>query len=167
MPNDPSEERARPPAPAPPPGPALALGYAGLLPPLTGIVARLGENVIAAPAYRATPLLLAGGLIYGGLILSFLGGMWWGAACARPQGTALRKWLTLSVMPSLVALLCLVAGIANARGAGALLGLALVTTLLVDRSLVSEGMVPSWWMRLRAPLSFGLAAEMIAIGLLA
>lgn len=160
MPNDPSEDPVRP------PGPASALGYAGLLPPLAGIVARVGENVTSVPAFRATPLLLAGGLIYGGLILSFLGGMWWSAACARREGAALRKWLTLSVMPSIVALLCLVASIANARAGGALLGLALVTTLLVDGSLVAEGLVPGWWMRLRAPLSFGLAAEMIAIGLL-
>ena len=149
-----------------PPMSALVLGYAGLLPPLAGIVARSLELATGHPPTRASALLLVGGLIYGGLILSFLGGTWWGAACARRQGPALRRWLVVSVMPSLVALLCLVAGIANARG-GALLALALATTPLVDRTLAIEGLVPRWWMALRLPLSFGLALEMLALAMLA
>lgn len=150
-----------------PPAPALALGYAGLLPPLPGIVLRASELMTSAGTGRLTVLLLVGGLIYGGLILSFLGGMWWGAACARPQGPALRPWLRLAVMPSLLALLGLAACVSNAKVGGALLAVALVTTLLVDRKLVVNAMVPDWWMALRVPLSCGLAAEMIATGLLA
>ena len=146
---------------------ALALGYAGLLPPLAGIAARALEWATGHPTMRLSALLLVGGLIYGGLILSFLGGTWWGAASARREGAALRRWLTLSVMPSLVALLCLVAGLGNARGGGALLGIALLLTLLVDRSLVAERLVPPWWMRLRVPLSIGLAAEMLVLAMLA
>lgn len=150
-----------------PPVSAAVLGYAGLLPPLAGIAARGLEWVTGHPTTQASALLLVGGLLYGGLILSFLGGTWWGAACARRDGAALRRWLTLSVMPSLVALLCLVAGLGNARGGGALLGIALLLTLLVDRSLVAERLVPGWWMRLRVPLSVGLAAEMLVLAMLA
>ena len=150
-----------------PPASALALGYAGLLPPLAGIALRGAEWATGHPTTQASALLLVGGLLYGGLILSFLGGTWWGAASARREGPALRRWLTLSVMPSLVALLCLVAGLGNARGGGALLGVALLLTLLVDRSLVAERLVPGWWMRLRVPLSIGLAAEMLVLAMLA
>ena len=150
-----------------PPASATALGYAGLLPPLAGIVARGVEWATGHPTTRLSAMLLVGGLLYGGLILSFLGGTWWGAASARRDGAALRRWLTLSVMPSLVALLCLVAGLNNARGGGALLAVALLLTLLVDRSLVAERLVPSWWMRLRVPLSIGLAAEMLVLAMLA
>lgn len=150
-----------------PPASALALGYAGLLPPLAGIAARGLEWMTGHPTTQLSALLLVGGLLYGGLILSFLGGMWWGAACVRAQGSALRRWLKIAVMPTLVALLCLVAGLGNARGGGALLGVALLLTLLVDRTLVAERLVPPWWMKLRAPLSVGLAAEMLVLALLA
>jgi hypothetical protein len=139
----------------------LALGYAGLLPPLAGIAARLSGSV--PPDAPVVGLLLLGGLLYGGLILSFLGGMWWGAACAARRGAALRPWLTLAVMPSLIALAALMAGVHAPRVAGALLAIALVASLLVDRKLVQNDMVPDWWMVLRVPLSLGLAAEMVAL----
>lgn len=146
------------------PPPALALGLAGLLPPLVGIVLRVSGS--APGDARFVALLLAAGMIYGGLILSFIGGIWWGAACARRDGAALRPWLTLAVMPSLIALTALVASLFNPRVGGAILAVALVATLLGDRRLVQNGMVPGWWMRLRVPLSLGLAAEMIVIGVL-
>ena len=152
-------------APVRPPPSALALGLAGLLPPLVGIVLRITGS---APAdARIVSLLLAGGMIYGGLILSFIGGIWWGAACARRDGRALRPWLTLAVMPSLIALTALVASLFNPRVGGAVLAVALVGTLLGDRRLVQNRMVPAWWMRLRVPLSLWLAAEMIMVGLIA
>ena len=147
-----------------PPVAAFALGAAGLLPPLPGIVLRLVDG--GGATGQASGMLLLAGLVYGGLVLSFLGGMWWGAACARRSGPALRPWLQLAVMPSLLALLALAACVSNAKVGGALLGVALVATLLVDRKLVANAMVPDWWMRLRAPLSLGLAVEMIAAGLL-
>lgn len=146
-----------------PPLAVLALGYAGLLPPLPGIVLRASD---LWPDPQLSGMLLLLGLVYGGLILSFLGGMWWGAACARREGAALSAWLQLAVMPSLLALLALAACVGNARIGGALLAVALVATLLVDRKLVANGIVPGWWMRLRVPLSCGLAAEMIVAGLL-
>ncbi|HZF43401.1 MAG TPA: DUF3429 domain-containing protein [Sphingomonadaceae bacterium] len=146
-----------------PPLSVLAFGYAGLLPPLAGFAARLSGSV--PPDAPVVSLLLLGGLLYGGLILSFLGGMWWGAACATRHGAALRPWLTLAVMPSLIALAALMAGVHAPRVAGALLAIALVASLLVDRRLVQNGMVPDWWMVLRVPLSLGLAAEMIVLGL--
>ena len=35
---------------------------------------------------------------------------------------------------------------------------------IVDRKLVADAMVPSSWMRLRLPLSFGLAVQMLMLG---
>lgn len=151
--------------PVRPPLPALALGLCGLLPPLFGIVLRITGS--APVDGRIVALLLAAGMIYGALILSFIGGIWWGTACARRNGAALRPWLTLAVMPSLIALTALVASLFNPRVGGAVLAVALVATLLGDRRLVQNGMVPAWWMRLRVPLSLGLAAEMIVVGLIA
>ncbi len=148
-----------------PPLPALALGFAGLLPPLAGIGLRLAGST--PPDMRLVALLLAGGMLYGGLILSFIGGIWWGAACARRDRAALRPWLTLAVMPSLIALAALFASMFNPRVGGAILAVALVATLLGDRRLVQNAMVPPWWMRLRVPLSLALAAEMVAVGLIA
>ena len=147
-----------------PPRSVLALGYAGLLPPLAAIVVWLSGSV--PPDAPFLGVLLIGGLLYGGLILSFLGGMWWGAACAGRQGAALRPWLTLAVMPSLIALAALLAGIHNPRVGGASLSVALAATLLVDQRLLQNGLVPDWWMSLRVPLSLGLAAEMIILGLI-
>ena len=80
-----------------PPVAALLLGYAGLLPPIIGIAWRLID-----PAKGGAANALA--LFYAALILSFLGGMWWGAATARVSGAALTLWLAVAVMPSLVAL---------------------------------------------------------------
>jgi len=147
-----------------PPPSVLLLGYAGLLPPLAAIVVRLSGSV--PPDAPVVGILLLGALLYGGLILSFLGGMWWGAACAGRTGRSLRPWLTLAVMPSLIALAALLATIHNARVGGGLLSVALVATLLVDRRLVQNGLVPDWWMALRVPLSLGLAAEMITLGMI-
>lgn len=147
------------------PFPVLALGFAGLLPPLVSILLRLAGSVPLDPT--TVSLLLAAAMLYGGLILSFIGGIWWGVACARRDGAALRPWLTLAVMPTLIALAALVASMFNPRVGGAMLAVALVATLLGDRRLVQNRMVPDWWMRLRMPLSLGLAAEMIVVGLIA
>ena len=64
-----------------PPVVASLLGYAGLLPPIIAVAVRLID-----PAKGGMMLALA--LFYAALILSFLGGMWWGAVSARvwPNG---------------------------------------------------------------------------------
>ena len=74
---------------------ALLLGYAGVLP-----FAALAMGYVIGE-YAAA---LQGFLLYGGLILSFLGGVRWGAA-ASPQPSS--RALALSVLPSLWAFACL------------------------------------------------------------
>ncbi|TKW73462.1 MAG: DUF3429 family protein [Staphylococcus hominis] len=104
--------------------------------------------------------------VYAALILSFLGGLWWGLAAAAASPP---RWVWLAaVLPSLWALAALAAGLAGGSTMLALLPLAaaILLTPLLDRRLVSEGMAPHWWMRLRIPLSLGLGLLTAIAGLL-
>ena len=96
---------------------------------------------------------------YAALILSFLGGLWWGLAARSPDGPPDWVWLA-AVTPSLVALATAVPWAIGAEWPApslVVLALALLASLLVDRRLVAEGLAPAWWMSLRIPLSAGLA----------
>lgn len=137
--------------------PAFFLGYAGLLP----AVAALGVAALAPPEWRE--LAFRAGALYAGLILSFLGGAWWGLAT---RAGASRAWplYILSVVPSLAALALLLLLTPDRL---ILLGALIAVTLPVDRMLVREGLAPANWMRLRIPLSLGLAAATIGLGLVA
>lgn len=151
---------ASPVAPVRPPVAASLLGYAGLLPPMVAIAVRVID-----PAKGGMMLALA--LLYAALILSFLGGMWWGAAAARVSGAALTLWLAVAVVPTLVALAAGAVLFASVVSAAAIVAAGLLGSLLVDMALVRVGHVPPWWMKLRIPLSVGLAALTLLAGLLA
>ncbi|KQM36403.1 DUF3429 domain-containing protein [Sphingomonas sp. Leaf10] len=143
-----------------PPIAAMLLGYAGLLPPIIAVAVRLID-----PAKGGMMLALA--LFYAALILSFLGGMWWGAVSARVSGAALSLWLAIAVVPSLVALAAGAVLFASVLSAAAIVAAGLLGSLLVDMALIRAGHVPTWWMKLRVPLSVGLAALTLLTGLLA
>jgi hypothetical protein len=143
-----------------PPIAAMLLGYAGLLPPIIAVAVRLID-----PAKGGMMLALA--LFYAALILSFLGGMWWGAVSARVSGAALSLWLAIAVVPSLVALAAGAVLFASVLSAAAIVAAGLLGSLLVDMALIRAGHVPPWWMKLRVPLSVGLAALTLLTGLLA
>lgn len=137
--------------------PAFLLGYAGLIPAAAAFaVAAFGPPDWRELAYRA-------GALYAGLILSFLGGAWWGLAT---RASANRAWpiYVLSVVPSLAALALLMLLTPDRL---LLMGALIALTLPVDRLLLAEGLAPRNWMRLRVPLSLGLAAATIALGLVA
>ena len=144
------------------PVPALVLGAAGLLPPLLAIFARLSAGG-GVPLARFAMLL---GLGYVSLILSFLGGLWWGLAASRLSSDRIGAALALSVVPTLVAFGLQVASGWYPHVAAILLAAALLATLLVDRRLVATGFAPRWWMRLRLPLSAGLAAMTLGLAAL-
>lgn len=140
---------------------ARRLGLAGLLPQLA-VVAVLIEGDIGA---RFSALAL--GYAYAALILSFLGGLWWGLAAraARPP-----DWLwAAAVVPSLVALASAWPWAVGKPWPGPsliVLGGALIGSLAIDARLARAGLAPSWWMALRVPLSLGLGALTIASALL-
>ncbi len=142
-----------------PPLSALLLGYAGLLPPAIGIALRLVDPVRGGMANALA-------LLYAALILSFLGGMWWGIAAARVSGAALGMLLGIAVVPTLIALAAGAVLFASVVSGAAILAAGLLGSLLVDMALVRAGHAPMWWMRLRVPLSVGLAALTLVAGLL-
>jgi hypothetical protein len=137
---------------------AFALGFAGLLPQVAAFV-----SAVLGDEYRIGAFLA---YAYGSLILSFLGGMWWGFAMRREEGQG--RLAAVAVVPSLAALAIGVA--TSVRGTHALslvlLGSAILLTLPVDRHLVRTGEAPANWMRLRVPLSVGLGGLTILAGLL-
>lgn len=135
----------------PPPLPRW-LGLAGLLPQMAVVAVVLSGNA----GWRFSALSL--GYAYAALILSFLGGLWWGlgAAAARPP-----EWLWVAaIAPSLVALSSAVPWALGEPWPGpslAILGLALIAALPVDLALSRRGLAPPWWLALRLPLSLGLS----------
>jgi hypothetical protein len=129
------------------PLPALLLGFAGLIPPigLTAVASLdLGLFAPSMPGFVLT---------YAAVILSFLGGTWWGFVSRQERpGWVL---LGISIMPALAGW----AAIFSFQPPAALFALAgaLVATLAVDALLVRRRLAPGWWMKLRVPLSLLLA----------
>ncbi|QZH75551.1 MAG: DUF3429 domain-containing protein [Erythrobacter sp.] len=141
---------------------ARFLGLTGLLPQFTCAAA-----VWVGPAeWRWTALAI--GWAYAALILSFLGGMWWGLAAAAPdQARRAPAWIWIAaVSPSLIALGTFVPWVVGERWPGpslVVLALAILASPLVDIRLVT--IRPAWWMALRLPLSAGLGAATLALAL--
>jgi uncharacterized membrane protein len=137
----------------------LILGYAGLLPQVAAVATCFfgGSSDIG-------PMFAFG---YATLILSFLGGIWWGLAMsAREAQGRIACW---AVIPSLFAAAVILLSIGHVLAMGwalVLLGCAVMLTLLADRRLVEAHVAPDGWMALRVPLSIGLGALTILCGIL-
>lgn len=138
---------------------ARALGLSGLLPLLAVVLVLFVDD---DPANRRDMLGL--GLLYAALILSFLGGLWWGLAAAAQRSPPGWVW-GVAVVPSLyvwVPLGLVWLGLMAPAVALGIIGAGLWMALLVDRALVRLGLAPGWWMRLRVPLSLGLGGLSMA-----
>ncbi|WP_349359835.1 DUF3429 domain-containing protein [Stappia sp.] len=140
---------------APAPDWSQALGYAGLIPflagaaALTAIAMTLRDVALAAAISSAV-------IVYGAVILSFLGGVRWGVAVAR--GDADGRVFALSVVPSLIGW-----GAALLPAPWALLVLAAGFMLqgAWDVKTASEGGLPAWYARLRRHLTVIVAASLL------
>lgn len=123
----------------------LALGYAGVL-PFALLAAALALD---APG---SARLAAAFLLYSALILSFLGGIRWGAAAAGFAGWQAYVW---AVLPSLWAFGCLM--LADERGAlwGLLGGFVALGAVDVVRPPPGQ---PRWMASLRLRLTLAVAA---------
>ena len=135
------------------------LGYGGLLP--FGALALL---LVLEGVHRALwwPALL----VYGAVILSFVGALHWGFALALPGlGSAQRRGLYVwSVVPALVAW---PAVLWAAPGAGALLVAGLAAHWVQDRRLLARGgaaaaLLPAWYLPLRTRLTLVASACLLA-----
>lgn len=139
------------------------LGGAGLLPPLLAIFARLsaGQGNVEVGHFA---MLVA--LVYVSLILSFIGGLWWGIAAVRLPPERMSGLIGLSVLPSLAAFFLFILSNWFPGPSVVALAFAIAATLLVDRRLAARRLVPRWWMRLRVPLSGGLAVLTLVLAVL-
>jgi hypothetical protein len=144
--------------PAPVGRTAFWLGYAGLMPQAAAV------SLMAVHPPGAWTLPLAVAYIYASLILSFLGGIWWGFAMRRSERQG--GLAVLAVLPSFVPLAVLPLAVRAWNWGLILLGTAILVTLLVDRHLQRTGDAPPNWLRLRAPLSLGLGGLTIFAGYL-
>lgn len=145
------------------PGMPRWLGLAGVLPQLACLA-----YVWSGDGDWAFAARVAGG-IYAGLILSFLGGTWWGIAAAAPaaEGRGVLGWVwAAAVMPSLIAFAAALWWIVQPhqpQPALAVLAFALLASPLVDMRLSSMALAPRWWLSLRWPLSLMLGLATLAL----
>lgn len=140
---------------------ARLLGFAGLLPHIAVLLVLLERNA----ELRFSALAL--GYAYAVIILSFLGGIWWGFAARAVQAPG---WLWIAaIAPSLLALASAVPWAVGDAWPGPsliLVGAALLLSPTVDWRLVRRGLAPDWWLRLRVPLSLGLGGMTMAMAVL-
>jgi hypothetical protein len=133
---------------------AWRLGLLGLLPFFALAVAAVaGPGASQAIASRAL-------LAYGATILSFLGGIYWGLAIARPalSPREARLFLGIGVMPQLLGWVALMA---PAPSGHFLTAAALLALLGADRAAVRSGIAPAWFTHLRWPLSCAAGIAMV------
>ena len=101
------------------------------------------------------------------VVLSFIGGAWWGLASRTQTDVHWVVWIA-AVIPSLIAFESIAAlAIGLPRGQSLLLtGASLIATLGIDYKLAASGVSPPGWLRLRIPLSLGLGSLTILIAIL-
>lgn len=142
------------------PGIAVALGLAGLLPQLAALWMTVHE-----PTHYVG---LAAGYFYAALILSFLGGIWWGIASSRPDAPG---WLYVAaVIPSLVAFASGIPWMNGSTWPGpslGWLGVAMVATAVVDWRLFRLGLIDDRLFKLRVGLSLLLGVLTLALAAVA
>ena len=145
------------------PGSALLLGLSGLIPFWASAAVLWLHGTIN---HFAATMALVG---YGAVILSFLGGINWGAAIVQQNAghntQQLPARLFWSIVPSLIAWFALLLqSLVNDGVALFILLVAFVLQYLSDRRAVSQGRFPPWFARLRLILTCG-AVLALAVGL--
>ncbi|MEP7316519.1 MAG: DUF3429 domain-containing protein [Sphingomicrobium sp.] len=140
------------------PSSARWLGLAGLIPQILLAAVVIGGPSEFIPAARGLALA------YGALILSFIGGAWWGLA-SRPQANVHSMIWLAAVAPSLIAFAAIgVWAIGFSPEASLLaIGASLIGTPSIDYKLAANGVSPPGWLRFRARLSLVLGGLTILI----
>ncbi len=124
---------------------ALVLGWLGFLP--FALFATLVITQAVLPLQASMNALI----VYGVIILSFMGGAQWGIAMSRSNdATLLARGLAISVLPALAAF-----GLWFLPNRIALLGLsvAFVALLVYDVAMTRAGNAPDWYAKLRIQLT--------------
>jgi hypothetical protein len=125
---------------------AIILGYGGATPFVTlAVLSILFEERFFIEAL----------IVYAAVIISFLGGIYWGAAMnslSQNKFTAILKTnLCISVTPALLAWGTLL--IKNVKVATILLSVGFLAQLIVDVIATKNGYFPYWYKALRIPLT--------------
>lgn len=135
-----------------PPIPRVVLIY-GVL----GLVPFLAPPLVGLMAPNLSGVAATGLALYGGLILSFLGGARWGMAIGEERPRAFT--ITVAMIPTLVSLALLM--LPPQAQTEKLLGLAMALALHLLWDLRSNG-PPAWYPPLRILLTLGAMAGLIA-----
>jgi Protein of unknown function (DUF3429) len=139
------------------PRPALLLGWAGVMP----FALLAAASILNIHLWSLDPMMAL--RAYGACILSFMGGVQWGILLQRHEGRApFWRYLT-SVLPALLAVLCLL--IPNGPG---LIGLmaGFLALLAYDISTVRQGLAPRWYTSLRVQLTLAVVV-LLSVAVLA
>lgn len=141
------------------PATAAWLGGGGLIPFIgCAVVAVLDPGVLGVQAIEVA-------ILYGAVILSFLGGVFWGVAVfGKVEAEDRDHLLVVGVLPSLVAWF---ATFLPNPVASVSLSVAFLAVLVADRWAAQRRWVPGWWMRLRMRLSVVVFLCLVAIGTVA
>ncbi len=138
------------------------LGYTGLI-PFVSTAALLALGKFGEAADRQTLALVL--LLYGAVILSFVGALPWAHAMQRAELRA--GWMVWSVVPSLlawVAMFVTLFGITSSTVVAALVlisgfGAQLAADFRLRRALGTD-QFPDWFMRMRIHLTLGACASL-------
>jgi hypothetical protein len=139
------------------PRPALLLGWAGVMPFALFTVA----SVLDLHLWSLDPTIAL--RAYGACILSFMGGVQWGILLPRYEDGATFWRYLISVLPALLAVLCLL--IPNGLS---LIGLiaSFLALLAYDISTVRQRLAPRWYTSLRVQLTLAVAV-LLSVAVLA
>ena len=136
----------------------LLLGLGGLIP-----FWALAFSRVTGIGFGFPPAMVSLALaVYGATILAFLGGIRWGLAMRSPDQGGGGFDYGLAVLPQLIGW----AGLAVPDPwRFFLLGVVLLALGPLDRNLVTRGLAPAWFGRLRLILSFGAGAALLLAAL--
>ena len=138
------------------PAGALVLGVAGLIPFVTG-----GFLVWLPQLQNIAPTIPPLVFFYAALIVSFLGGVRWGAAMQNATtGTMLARELCASVIPTLITLVCYILSLPAAL---TMLLILIISQGLVDILAVRQKKLVEWYAPLRLLLSAVASASLASL----
>ena len=143
---------------------AWVLGVLGLIP---FAVSAFGMLFLSGPTSPLPFDFAFMGVAYGGVILSFLGGIRWGVALAPVVAGRRSLELMFSVMPSLLGWVAifLPSFVPAPRLSIALLCIGFFAMAIWDMLSAARGRLPRWYLYLRFALSFGAVTSLVLIGI--
>lgn len=134
---------------------ALYLGYAGLIPFVSGALG------IWITPFTWRPFVMAALLDYAAVILAFMGAIHWGLAMrAEASDERARLQLGLSVIPPLLGWVAVASGMPFGFALPIFLA-AFVLLYLADLRAVKLGLAPRWYPALRRPLTIVVSISLL------